>query len=703
MAYPDAPVGDSQTSELNNPEFNEQGKNKRLAIKDATQALKIAQVIHYDDEKRDIDRSRVLAAFNGAAPYDQCELEAIGQSYRFNVSFGHMEGVIGRGTMPYLEIVNDEQYIANIDADLPEEKLAMIREEFSAAVKRWGRWPRMTNRLIQDLVLNGYNTACLPSDYSPWPVFVPQKDGFAHDMAANDVGDLELFVWKKSYLIHELYEMIEDPEVAERAGWNVANCRLALEKAVPEKIYENFQSGSWTAIESAIRGGALYATVVGDKKIDTYHVFATEVDGKVSHWVVNRGRGDKGADQPVENVELFKRVSRFPAMDEFMIYFDLEAGDGKWHGSRGLGKRSFNTHRAIDKLRCAVLDQAFTSGLTILQAKEQDSQEDFQLAMVGPFAVIPAGIDVSATTVPAISSTTFQVDALLSSTSEQRIGDVVPNTNSPVRKGSKTATEANISAERSVMVSRSNLQRFIHPLSKMLSLMVRRLLKENSPDADAKRFQQALINRGFSHDDFKKVRGAKSTGNLDKVLGADRQNYSEIVATYRGDPDINQLEIKRRQLESIVGQKEVHGLLINDVDGVVKIEAQRAQIEELSTMIDGLPVPVSPRDPHEIHASVLLDWLAGQLQVQSQGKNGASISIIQLAIQHCGQHIEALALDKSKKQISEQMKQGLQQIMAGFQQLAQQVQAQLQARMGGAPPAGAPPAPASAEMQPAMV
>lgn len=701
----EVPFGNNM-SELQNPKFDEAGNNTRKALESGSQALQIARRLERDDDRRDVERARVLAAFNGAAPYDQCELEAVGQSYRFNVSFGFLEGVMGRATVPYTELTNDTQYVANIDGVLPEDKLIIMREELSEVIRQWGKWSKFTSRLIQDLVLNGYNTAIFPSDYDPWPVFIQQKDGFVHELTNNDTSDLELFVWKRGYLIHELYAYIEDEEAAKKAGWNIENTRKAIENATPAEVYQRNRGGSWTAIESAIRGGSLWASIIGDKKIDTYHVLAAELDGAITHYIVSNGKRADG-DLNQQDMELFKRERRWPSFRDMLVYFDLEAGDGKWHGSRGLGRRSFNTHRAVDKLRCSLLDQAFTSGLTILQANDQDAQESFQLAVVGPFAVIPAGIEVATTTVPAISATTFQVDALLSSTSEQRIGDIVPNTSSPVRHGTKTATEAQISNDRAMMISKTNLSRFLDPLSHLISIIVKRLLMKESPDPYAQNFQKNLIKKGFSREDFAKVRGATSTGRIDTVLGNDRNNMQELLATYRGDPDIDQKELKRRHLASVVGPKDLEGLLIEGEDQTKSTEAAREQMQEIGTMLSGIPQPVSPRDLHEVHAAVGIDWLKGQVQQQAQGKKGAAFQILDTVAQHVNEHVQLLLKDVAKKAHAEAMLQELKQIGQAVDQIqqalvqhAKQIAAARGAQPSGAPTGGAPTAPAAPPPKP---
>lgn len=655
------------SSDINNPEFGADGnakKSKVKAISNATQALQIAVKLNNNDQKRDIRRARVLSAFNGSAPYSDGELTNKAQNYRYNVSFGFLEGVVGRAVVPYNDLTMNIADLTEIQANLPDAKLAIVQGVFGEIMQKWGRWTKFISRLNQDLVLNGYNTALWPSDYDPFPVFAAQKDGFVDEGSPNDVNDVELFVWKKPYLINELYAKISDEETAKKAGWNIDNVKQALMKAAPENIgYKGASiSGSWTAMESAIRGGSTWAAMVGAKMVNTYHVFASELGGKVTHYIVldpGTATLDTDPDVKEDGPELFKKEDRFDAMREFLVYFDLETGDGTWHGSKGIGQRSFNTHVAIDKLRCSALDQAFVSGLTLLQPVDQTSQEEFTLTVVGPFAVIPPGININPFVLPAVSNTTFQVDALLSATSEQRVGDVVPNAQSTINNVPITATQAKITAGRQVLITGSNLKRYIDPISEVTSIIIRRLLKKNSPNAYAKEFQKELLRKGLSDEDLKEIRGARNTGRIEDILGNTAQNTQTIFAEFRGDPDVDQLDLKRRRIASVLDADAADELLINDEDSTRRIESARAQLEELDSIQGGFKIPVSPRDIHEIHLQIVLEWLGTKIQEQAQGLNPDILPLMKQVIAHGDEHLGFLKNDKTKKAIFKDMEERL--------------------------------------------
>lgn len=659
----------SDQTEINSPEFSKDGKPKEdiKAISNANQALQIAQKLEWNDRDRDIRRARVLSAFNGAAPYCAGDLVAKAQSYRYNVSFGFLEGTVGRAVVPYNDLSINIQDLTEIDANLTDEKKKIVQVEFGKIVQKWGRWAKFITRLNQDLVINGYNTAIFPSDYDPFPIFCAQKEGFVDEMSPNDVNDLQCYVWRKPYMLHELYARIRNTDTAKTAGWDVENVRAALTQAAPQSIYNQnaSSSGQWTAVESAIRGGSLWASIVGAKMVNTYHVFATEIDGSVTHYIVlnNQQAVDKVnedaayTDFDLKGTELFKKENRFKSMRDFLVYFDLETGDGTWHGSKGIGQRAFNTHTANDKLLCAMLDQTFTSGLTILQPQDQLSQEEFTLTVVGPFAVIPPGIGIQNVPIPAVAATSFQAASLLTATSEQRIGDVVPQAAQMIQQAPETATAARLKAGRQQLITKGNLKRYVDPLSEVMSIMVRRFLKENSPNAYAKEFQKELKRQGITTDDIKEIRGARNTGRIEDILGNTAANTQIIFAEFRGDPEVDQTDLKRRRIASVLDADAAEELLISDTDQTKQIESQRMQELEITTILSGLKVPVSPRDNHEIHLKVGFEWLGGIIQQQAQNFNPQVIPSMKQIVEHLSGHMGYLEADKSKKAIYKEAKE----------------------------------------------
>lgn len=664
------------TIDINSPEFSESGKNEIKSISSASQALQIAVKLANNDRDRDIRRARVLGAFNGESPYSQSDLVNKAQAYRYNVSFGFMEGVIGRAIVPYNDLSINIADLTEIEANLPDEKKVIVHGEFAKIMDKWGKWPKFISRLNQDLVLNGYNTAIFPSDYDPFPIFVQQKNGFVDEAVPNDVNDLEVFVWRKSYMLHELYLKISEPDIAEKAGWNVDNVRYALETAMPEDPTRTgtTMSGQWTAIESAIRGASLFNSMVGAKMVNTFHVFAAELDGKVSHWIcLDNGNYDTSDVSRFGGPELFKKEERFDSMRDFLVYFDLETGDGTWHGSKGVGQRVYNTHAANDKMINSAMDTTFTAGLVMMQPGDQLQQEAMQLTVVGPFAVIPNGIVIQPEQLPNVAPTFFQMQALLAGTSEQRVGDIVPTNQALIsNQAQQTATEAKIRAGRQALISKGNLKRYVDPLSQVISIIVRRLLKKESPNPYAKEFQGELKRKGLTDDDLKEIRGARNTGKIEDILGDTATNTQIIFAEFRGDPEVDQYDLKHRRIASVLDADAADELLISDKDQTKQIESARQQEIEITTIVSGLNVPVSPRDNHEIHLQTVLQWVGGKVQQAAQQFDPSVVPILKMVVQHGAEHLNFLKNDKTKKNIVKDLEDRLKMSVDAIKDLEKQ-------------------------------
>lgn len=667
--------------DINSPEFID-GTGKldpeRKAISNSRQALQIAQKLSYNDIDRDIRRSRVLAAFNGASPYSEKELVSRAQDYRYNVSFGFMEGVIGRAVVPYNDLTINIADLTEIKADgLNEEKRDIAQKEFGKTMDKWGKWPKLVTRLNQDLVLNGYNSVIFPSDYDPFPIFVSQKHGFVDEGSPNDVSDLEVFVWRKSYMLHELYAKIENEKIAEQAGWDTDNVKKALTQACPTSIWTKHltTSGQWTAVEEAIRQGSLYSSIVGAKMVDTYHVLAVEITGEVSHFIVlemNVSDNDTGESADVDGPKLFTKEKRFASMQDVLVYFDMETGDGTWHGSKGVGQRVFNTHKANDKMMNSALDTSFSAGLTLLETNDQVEQEQLTLSVIGPFAVIPEGVKINPQTLPNVAGTFFQMQALLAGTSEQRVGDVVPQGQNPLSQAPETATAARLKAGRQELITKGNLKRYIDPISQVMSIIVRRLLKSGSPNAYAKDFQANLKKRGFTQEDIDMIKGARNTGKIEDILGNTATNTQIIFTEFRGDPEIDQEKLKFRRISSVLDVDTAEDLLLTNEDQTKQIEAERQQELELTTIMTGKPVPVSPRDNHEIHMEFLLKDIGTKVQAQAHNFNPQEIPILKLEVQHVSEHGNFLLQDKTKKKISQQLMERTKAAVEGINTLEKQ-------------------------------
>lgn len=668
-------------SDLNNPSFKEGQLDPEVrAISSADQVLEIYQQLLNEDRTRDALRAEVFAAWSGEAPYDPAELKNQAESWRFNLSFGFLEGLVARAQSPLMDLGYDEDYLIQIEGQLDDSKLDTIREGVVRAAKDWGEWPNFYDNLTQEMILFGFCNSIFPDDDTPWPVFVQQQDGFTHRRSRNVVNKVDVFMWRQRFLIHELYEKIANVEVAAAAGWNVANCQQALMQARP-RGFQNKNFNEWLNYEKDLRASAFFQSVrSGAKEIVAVHAFVREFSGKISHWIALDDPITSGSTNTERNSNdetmvsprlLFKREDRFDKMSDMLQYFALEAGDGTWHGAKGLAQRGYNIHAAIDRVRCDILNQAFLSGLIPAKVANQEQQIEGNIAYQGGFCFLPAEVSLETAKFPGISPEYFQVDQLLQFAAQERVGDLVPsNPNNP--GGEETATKAQIDEARRQAIMRSNIKRFVHPLSQCISIITRRLCKPNTTNEDALRFQQFVMSKGITPEDLAAISGARNFGQVEDVLGETLQSTQVAMTEFAGSPYVDQEWLQKRRMVALLGPKAADEAMPEMEDQLRMAKAERDQMLEIEALMAGQPIKALPDDLHEGHLNAGVGWIQQQMSGGPEAK--ATIAQITSVGNHMGEHLEMLSEDKSKVQKYQEFKQALTQMGQALDQMEQKAQ-----------------------------
>lgn len=666
------------------------------AIGNADQVLQIGRRFQREDRPRDELRAETFAAWGGESPYDPKELEAEGRSWEFNLSFGFMEGVVPRAQAPLLELGIDEDYLLKLDGELIQNKLDIIRRGTVRQVKAWGGWPNFFDLLTQEVILFGFCNAIFPDTYTPWPTFVAQQDGLVHRMAANNVENLDIFVWRQKYLMFQLYEKIANEQAAKLAGWNITNARAAIMGATPS-VNRPGTDNRWLDYEKQVRDNGYYMSVqAGSKEIEVFHGLVREITGSVSHWIAcgTPSITPKKTTENTDPAQLFKKFDKFKRMGDCLVYFGLEAGDGLWHGSKGIAQRCYNIHAALDRIRCNLLNQAFLSGLIPAKVQSQEAQHKMNLSFGGGFCFFPPDVELSAQKFPTISKEYFQVDSLMVAAANERFGDVVPDARGQYAP-EKTATQSQIDQVNKQVINRATVGRFIRSYSQMCSIMVRRLCMPGTIDEDAKEFQAWVKSKGITDQDLAMISGARSFGQLSDVMGESRPATQAALSELSGSPYVDQRWLQKRRMTALLGPKEADEGMPPSEDQNRMAKERRIQYEEITSIMAGQPIEVMPDDLHEAHLEAGTGWMEQAIQ----GKITATIEQITKVGEHMGPHLEFLSQDGTKRELAEQFKQKLTQMA----QILDQIEAKATAaqgkiiKMAGQPPPGAAP---SAPAQP---
>jgi hypothetical protein len=141
---------------------------------------------------------------------------------------------------------------------------------------------------------------------------------------------------RETFLIHELFELIQDKEAAALAGWNIPNTVYAINSSMPqdrrskdtnwERVYEDLNREANVGVSQ--EAGALVVTV--------WHLLGKEVTGAVSHYIYReQGESSSNDNTPVRSGDpddrdsLFAREDQFESMEQCLAFFSFQQGNGR--------------------------------------------------------------------------------------------------------------------------------------------------------------------------------------------------------------------------------------------------------------------------------------------------------------------------------------------------------------------------------------
>jgi hypothetical protein len=155
-----------------------------------------------------------------------------------------------------------------------------------------------------------------------------------------------------------------------------------------------------------------------------------------------------------------------------------------------------------------------------------------------------------------------------------------------------------------------------------------------------------------------------------------------IAATEgRGNPLYDQRELERRKLTAQIDEEFADAVLLPEEDPTVTAEQTRLQQLELLLIVgQGAQVPISPRDNHQVHLSVLMPAMEQAAPVAAQ--DPAGLGTLKAIYIHAQGHLDAALAAGGNKDELKPVGDLLNQIKGAIQQLdeVEQQQAALAAQ-----------------------
>lgn len=673
---------------VNSPDVDERTLRPRnRAISDVAHLFQIISTLEEARREQNEKNARIMAKYNAERPFEQQELKELGMDWVSNFSTKPLASAIDKVSPRLTKAVQSARYLTS--AALPgivegaRDKSQRFRQKVTDVIRSWDGWIDFLNEVAQENAVFGFTSVAWLDEYSWRPAHFRQDSFFVPDGTGQTSSKLQLWIGKQHLMIHEMARFIEDRDAAEAAGWDVDNAVKAINSARPQSIAGAANSSPYTearTYEDAIRESSVSLSLLsGSKTILVYHVFVPEYDGRVSRYLVD------GHAKTLLRVQL----DQYPDMSHVVALFSYQQANGKLMGSKGVGRELYELAAAVDRNRNSALDRLSLSGKLLVQGEAKQLNR-FAMSVLGSTVLIPANYTlVTQGRIEPNVDAFIALDRQLVGFMDQIAGGVTPK---EFTKDRTTASEVNLYAAREEEKRDTLLERFLWQLGKLVTTCQRRIVDPDTEDEDAKDAREELL-RYMSQEELELIAARPALRTVDDWTELEAQKIAAFAAAKRQDSLYDQEKLQRYEASALVSEDFADEVMVPSPDPTVLSEQSRQQALENVLLERGEPVPVSPRDNHQVHIEVLKPRLAVVAESLQQPDEQV-LAVFEGMLVHWNEHITmAVAAGADKEMFAEdlrQIKESAKQL--GELQAAMAVAAEQQQMMqqppGGEIPAG---------------
>ena len=581
---------------------------------------------------RSIVNSRILAKYNAERPYDAYKLEAEGLGWRSNFTTKPLPSMIEKVAPRFVSVIDGLKYFTNASLSRKWENNSEKSEKFREKITKTIRTRKGFRTLIEDIAFDnalfGHTIPAWLDEFSWFPKHFKQDESFVADGTKSDPRWAQIVVLKEVYLPHELFAQISpDPEAAKDAGWELNETRESINRASPIQIRDRLNVGGTleTWYQNALREltiGASY--MAGNSVVVVYSLLAREVTGKVSHYRL------AGPEMSL----IFQRDDRFPSMEDCVTFFTFQKGNGTLHGSKGVGRDIYELAGMIDRTRNEVVDRLIMSGKTLVQG-DIKRIHTFKMSVIGSTVVVPTGWTFLEQKIDGNVDGFLKLDVYFKQIVNELIG--CTSTPQPGTGGEDMRSPAawNLLAAREEEGRDVRITRFLAQATDMFQTMQKRLCDPDTMEEDAKAMQKELLEI-MTREELDELANQPVAETVKDLTPMQRQMMVSVAQEKRGNPLYNQRQLELEDLTSRLNADFANRVLLPDADPTEHAEQDRQQQLELTLLSQGQSVPVSPRDNHIMHLSVLMP--AAQQVAGGITQGQFDTSVLEAFIGHINEH-----------------------------------------------------------------
>ena len=641
--------------------LDEKGKPAPTRLKDVKSAVNIFTTLRKADEKSAVNRARVDAMFDGAAPYNSGKLALSGQSLKTNLNFGEAQRILDVALSAYVDLYSSLERLGDVKGTVGERsevgpKEEIVAEELTHLFRNWPEFHSSYLRLCTTFIKHGVGITYFDSA-DDWRFKVGSfADMLIPRQTPATEESIDVAVGRRQYHLHELYAFIRNEKAAKAVGWDVDEVKRVMVKNVKHTGRTGSRNliGEYESLQAEFKNNDIH-TGIQNPTVDVLHFWVREIDGSISHYIC-------AEDTPKQF--MYKKPSRYDKPEQAYIMFTYGVGsNGTYHSVRGLGQRIFNHVQTSNRLRCQQIDGAMLSSAVMIQPENQRSLDELQFTFYGAYAVMSPNVKIVEKAIPNLGTA---VQPALQDLTQQlqlntdTISTYGPQQGSPYRNQMQVVSDMDVATR----ISGATINLFYASWNRLLREMVRRVVRSKRQDAAIKDFYSRCEKRGVDAEFIKKLdtERTKAVRSIGSGSLANRLVSLREVQGISGQfDDGGRRNLTRDIVSTRVGHDLADRYVPSEVESRPAVDTKIAVLEN-SQLQQGQPVPVVGNELHgqhlQVHAPLLQQFIEGINSGQVDPQQ--ALPALQALYQHISETVQFAAGDPALEGLVSQTNQILQ-------------------------------------------
>lgn len=515
------------------------------------------------DMSRATNRTKVKGMIDGNAPYRRSELIAKGMQSNTNLNFRQGAAIINQHKSPYYDLLVEVPLLMDCrtavgNSSERAEWSQIISEEIHRMVTDWFQWDFISQ--FHQFQMLCYGPAILYfQDVEDWrPQAAKTADILLADGSSSSVEEWEAVTFLKSYSPPNLYQKIRNGSAAHDRGWNIK----AVEEAI---VYSKFGSTPPNNVntqewyQQKFKNADIYEGSYDCNQVNTAHVlvreFTEDPEGSCSHHIIR-------TDNQVDDY-LFSRIGEFKAIEDMVIPFFYDIGDGTYHSINGLGKDIYPYIEVFNRLRCREVDGAMIAATILLQQTDASQAQKSQLLTIANLSIMPPGWSAISTNIGQGIEATSAVRRDMEGGLNQNLGTLQKTFGAPVpRQGQKQSL---MEMQQNAQLGKGNINRYYNSLDKLYFQMFKRAANSRAGypgSREALAFQKRCTDRGVPLEALRKMDSVKAYRSIGAGSAVNALMVTEaIMDNIQSYPEEGKEQALRLWLSRLAGTHTMNAIM----------------------------------------------------------------------------------------------------------------------------------------------